>query len=139
MSKNTASNVSATSASFLGKAIADFVRFTDKLATQKEKLEALAKNYVAQGGDVKALRKATIAAGVDRRRVSEVLLSLGIKDENHAARSAAAKSKAPSKAIVEKSLAVVDFIKGQSKSRKEQEEILNLALKAIRKGAKAGK
>ena len=137
MSKNSTTNSaeSIKSASFIGKAIADFVRLTDKLATQKETLTALCKNYKAQGGDMKALRKAVIENGVDRRRVSEVLLSLGVKDENHEARSKAAKSgkaPAPSKKNVEASAAVVDFVKGQAKSKKDQEQILELALKALR-------
>jgi hypothetical protein len=134
MSKNntTTSNDTAKTASFIGKAIADFVRLSDKLATQKETLTALVKNYAEQGGDMKKLRKEIIAAGVDRRRVSEVLLSLGVKDENHEARSNAAKKKAPSKKNVEASAAVVDFVKGQAKAKKDQEEILELALKALR-------
>jgi hypothetical protein len=138
MSKNspTISNVAAAkNCKALAAAIANFVRLADKMETQKETLTALCKNYKEQGGDMKALRKEVISAGVDRRRVSEVLLSLGVKDENHEARSKAAKAgkaKAPSKKNVEASAAVIDFVKGQTKSKKDQEEILELALKALR-------
>ena len=145
--KNTASKnvapiveapkVTAKPASFLGKEIAKFVQLSDKTATLKAAITDMLAVYVAEGGNVKTLRKEVIAAGVDRRRVSEILLSLGVKDENHEARSKAAKSgkgkaKAPSAKNVEASKAVIDFLKGQAKSKKDQEVILELALKAIR-------
>ena len=120
---------------FLGKEVAKFVLLSDKTSALRESVAAMLKDFTAEGGKVKALRKEVIAAGVDRRRVSEVLLSLGVKDENHEVRSKAAKSgkaPAPSKKNVEASAAVVDFVKGQAKAKKDQEQILELALKALR-------
>jgi translation initiation factor 1 (eIF-1/SUI1) len=122
---------------FLGKEVAKFVLLSDKTSALRESVTAMLKNYTSEGGSVKALRKEVISAGVDRRRVSEVLLSLGVKDENHDARSKASKSgkgkaKAPSAKNVDASLAVIDFLKGKAKAKKDQEEILELALKAIR-------
>ena len=149
---NTTSEIVAISkaesqktANYLGKAIASFVRSADKLATQKETLTALIENYLKQGGDSKLIRKETIAAGVDRRRVSEVLISFGVKSEHSEARSKAGKAakvkaikagKAPSSAKLEKAGAVVNFVMSQGKGLAERVEILQLAIAELKKASK---
>jgi hypothetical protein len=127
-------------ATLIGKAIASFVHAADKLATMKETITKTIATFLKDGGTEKEIRKAVIAAGVDRRRVSDILKKeFGLVSEHAEARSKAAranKAPAPSAAKLEKAGAVVNFVKAQGRNLDERVEILNLAIAELKKAAK---